>query len=134
MIVLDEQLHGRGLDVAIARWYRGRICTVTDLRPGSVIKDEAIPVLLHRQSNPTFVTINESDFWRKVPITDQFCVACFVMELSRAAEVAPLLRRLLATPGFKSKAERRGKVARIAPSAAYWYSARDKSVRRLTDW
>ncbi len=46
MIVLDEQLLGRDLEIAIARWYRGPVLFITDLRPGSVIKDDAIPVLL----------------------------------------------------------------------------------------
>lgn len=62
MIVLDEQLLGRSLEIAIARWYRGTVCFVTDIRPASVIKDDGIPALLHRQNQPTFVTINEIDF------------------------------------------------------------------------
>jgi hypothetical protein len=63
MLVLDEQLSGRDLDVALRRWYRGSVVFFTDLRPGTVIKDEAIPELLRRQRQATFVTINEHDFW-----------------------------------------------------------------------
>jgi hypothetical protein len=59
MIVLDEQLLGRDLDGEIGKWYQGAVLFVTDLRPGTVIKDEAIPGLLRRQRQPTFVTINE---------------------------------------------------------------------------
>jgi hypothetical protein len=46
MIVLDEQLLGRSVEREIKRWYRGSVVFVTELRPGTVIKDEAIPGLL----------------------------------------------------------------------------------------
>jgi hypothetical protein len=72
MIVLDEQLLGRGIEAAIAHWYRGAVRLITDLRPGTVIKDDATPALLRREARPTFVTINEADFWRKVAITEHF--------------------------------------------------------------
>ncbi len=62
MIVLDEQLLGRNLEVEIARWYRGAVCFITDLRPNTVIKDDAIPQLLQQANQPTFVTINVNDF------------------------------------------------------------------------
>ncbi len=68
MIVLDEQLLGLNLDQDIASWYAGAVLFITDLRPGTIIKDDAIPALLRRQQQPTFVTINERDFWRKVTI------------------------------------------------------------------
>lgn len=57
MIVLDEELQGLGLEQAIAHWYRGAVLVVKQLRPGTVIKDEAIPTLLRRANQPTFVTI-----------------------------------------------------------------------------
>lgn len=77
MIVLDEQLLGRNLETAIAQWYQGAVCFITDLRPHTIIKDDAIPRLLQQENQPTFVTINESDFWRKVVINNRFCVFCF---------------------------------------------------------
>jgi hypothetical protein len=39
---------------------------ITDLRPGTVIKDDAIPLLLRQQYQATFVSINETDFRQKV--------------------------------------------------------------------
>jgi hypothetical protein len=56
MIVLDEQLQGLGLEEAIVRWYRGAVFVVKKLRPGRVIKDEAIPTLLRQLKQPTFIT------------------------------------------------------------------------------
>lgn len=52
MIVLDEQLLGRGIEHDIARWYRGKVQFITELRPHTVIKDDAIPTLLRQQPQP----------------------------------------------------------------------------------
>ena len=46
MIVLDEQLLGRGLESEIAAWYRGSVCFIHELRPQTVVKDDVIPTLL----------------------------------------------------------------------------------------
>ena len=46
MIVLDEQLLGRDIENQIAHWYQGAVCFIIDLRPDTVIKDDAIPRLL----------------------------------------------------------------------------------------
>lgn len=105
MIVLDEQLLGRNLEQRIAAWYPGAVRFITDLRPGTVIKDDAIPMLLREQSQATFVTINEQDFWRTVAIDDRFCVVCFALPDARADELVPLLRALLQRPEFSTKAQ-----------------------------
>lgn len=49
MIVLDEQLLGRQLELEIAKWYRGRVQFIHELRPHTVVKDDAIPDVLQRQ-------------------------------------------------------------------------------------
>ena len=77
MIVLDEQLLGRDLERDIARWYRGAVQFIVDLRPHSIIKDDAIADLLRRQAELTFVTINERDFWHKIRPDPRYCVMCF---------------------------------------------------------
>ena len=48
MIVFDENVHQRSIMDAVAAWYRGRVISVTVLRPDTIIKDEAIPTLLRR--------------------------------------------------------------------------------------
>lgn len=58
MIVVDENLHDRRIMEAISAWYPGQVVSVTTLRPRTVIKDEAIPALLLKATQPTFVTIN----------------------------------------------------------------------------
>ena len=77
MIVLDEQLLGRDLEREIGAWYRGAVKFITDLRPNSVIKDDNIPALLGQQHQPTFVTINERDFWQRMTLDQPFLCRLF---------------------------------------------------------
>lgn len=131
MIVLDEQLLGRDLEEQIARWYQGAVCFVVDLRPNTVIKDEAIPKLLQQESQPTFVTINESDFWRKTAINNQFCMVCLALPDSRAREISQRLRTLLDHPLFDTKKKRMGKMIRVAEKEVSYYSVDDTTVRTV---
>jgi len=113
MLVLDEQLLGRDIERALRRWYRGSVLFVTDLRPGTVIKDEAIPSLLRQQTQATFLTINEVDFWGKVAINDRFCAVCLVVPDSQVRAIPALLRAVFRLAPFRSKARRMGKVLRV---------------------
>jgi predicted GTPase len=132
MIVLDEELQGLGLEEAIAKWYRGSVSVVKQLRPGTVIKDEAIPTLLRRVDQTTFVTINHTDFWRRIPAERAFCLVCFRLSADQAQEIPDLLRRLLRLPEFRTKRERMGKVALISRRGIqYYYSHRDKLIHIL---
>ncbi len=129
MIVLDEQLLGRDLDDKIARWYQGAVVFITDLRPNTIIKDDAIPHLLHQQSEPTFVTTNERDFWRKIQADTDYCIVCFALPDSRAREIDGRLRELFSLSEFKTKAQRMGKVIRVSDAGVSYYTAGDATVR-----
>ena len=131
MIVLDEQLLGRDIENQIARWYQGAVCFIMDLRPNTVIKDDAIPRLLQQENQPTFVTINESDFWRKAAITDQFCMVCFALPDSRAREIPARLRRLFDHSLFDTKKKRMGKMIRVAEQEVRYYGVDDARVRTV---
>jgi hypothetical protein len=131
MIVLDEQLLGRDIETQIARWYQGAVCFIMDLRPNTVIKDDAIPRLLQKENEPTFVTINESDFWRRTAINGQFCVVCFALPDSRAPEIPTRLRELFDHPLFDTKNKRMGKVIRVAGKEINYYSAGDMRIRAI---
>jgi hypothetical protein len=131
MIILDEQLLGLDLEQAISKWYRGNVCFITDLRPNSVIKDEAIPMLLQKESQPTFITINERDFWRKVTINGSFCIVCFTLPDSRAQEIALLLNHLLHCPEFNTKAKRMGKVIRVTDRNIIYYSDKNGELQEF---
>jgi len=131
MVVLDEQLLGRNLEIEIAKWYRGTVCFINELRPHTVIKDDAIPGLLRRQNQPTFVTINEKDFWRKVVITSHYCIVCFTLPDSRAGEIPPLLRSLFQRIEFKTKAKRMGKVIRVSERETSYYTFDERKVMTI---
>ena len=131
MLVLDEQLLGRGLESALARWYRGPILFITDLRPGTVIKDDAIPLLLRQQHQPTFITINETDFWQKVTVDAHFCVVCFALPDSRADEIPGLLRALFRLTTFQTKARRMGKILRMTHTAVSYYTYRERKIQTI---
>ena len=129
MIVLDEQLLGRNIEEMLAKWYRGTVHYIIDLRPHTVIKDDAIPLLLRQQNQATFVTINERDFWRKVAIDNQFCLVCFTLPDSRVAEIPQTLRRLFRRPEFSTKAKRMGKVIRVTDEEVSYYTFSDRQIR-----
>ena len=134
MIILDEQLLGRGIEEPIAHWYPGAVRFITELRDGSIIKDEAIPMLLSRENEPTFVTINETDFWRRVSLSDRFCIVCFTVTLPRAGEIPAPLQRLFRHKDFRTKAQRMGSIVRITADGAAYYTIADKTVRTVEDW
>jgi len=132
VIVLDEQLKKVGVQEAIGRWYRGRVCTINDLWPGSVIKDDIVPVLLRTVGQPPFITVNWPDFWPHTPAHQGFCVICFTVLPDSAVEVSPVLRRLLRLPAFKTKAARMGKIARVSSEQVTYYQARAPRMYTLS--
>jgi hypothetical protein len=131
MIVLDEQLLGHGIEDEIAKWYPGSVRFILDLRPHSIIKDDAVAQLLNEEDRPTFVTINERDFWMRIPISRRFGVVCFALPDERAQEIPAALRALLGLPEFRTKAKRAGKVIRVTHEEISYYSSDDRQVRKL---
>ncbi len=130
MIVLDEQLLGRGIEASIKQWYGGPVRSITDLRPDTVIKDDAIPALLRRHAGPTFVTINVKDFWGKVDIDQRFCVVCFNLVLPDAGRIPRLLHLLFRCGRFNTKKQRMGHVFRMDPSGKVKFYRYDNRERR----
>ena len=61
MMVLDESI-ARQRVMNTFRWYKGPVVSIKQLRPNTRIPDEAIPALLRQARQPTFVTINTTDF------------------------------------------------------------------------
>jgi len=131
MIVLDEQLQGLGLEEAVARWYRGAVIVVNKLRPGIVIKDEVIPALLRQLTQPTFVTIDYMDFWRRIPADTAFCIVCLEFPTERVDDIPVRLRQLLRLPEFKTKKARMGKVVLVRETRLQYYSQHEKLVHIL---
>ena len=103
MIILDEAIHGPGIAGAIAAWYAGRVVSIAALRPKTVVKDDAVTMLLRSVSFPTFVTINVADFWRQIPAAPDYCVVCAEVTGQQVFTLPGLLRRLLRLDEFKTK-------------------------------
>jgi hypothetical protein len=61
MIVLDEQLQGLGLEDTLAGWYLRQL---------------------------TFVTINYTDFWRRVPADKSYCIVCLELPVAQANQAS----------------------------------------------
>jgi hypothetical protein len=131
VIVLDEHLQGTQLDEILARWYRGRVCFIGALRPGSIVKDDGIPHLLRTARQPTFVTQNWKHFWERTEPHDDYCLICFISPSEQASEIAPLLRRVLRLPAFQGRAARMGKIARVSGGQVIYYQARDPQLHVL---
>jgi len=100
-----------------------------DLRPNTVIKDDAIPKLLQQENQTAFVTINERDFWRKAAINNQFCMVCFALPDSRVREISQRLGTVFDRPLFDTKKKRMGKMIRVAGKEISYYSVDDMTVR-----
>src|SRR5437660_9212280 len=103
MIVLDEQLLDADLPARIKRWYRGNVTNILQLRPGTLIPDDAIPALLRSVRQPTFVTINVTDFWRRMAPDPHLAITCFALIDRQIGMIPLLLRRLFATPPFQTR-------------------------------
>jgi hypothetical protein len=133
MIVLDEQLLSYGVQASIACWYRGTVTDITQLRPNTVILDEAIPMLLRAVSRPTFVTINVADFWRRLTPDPRFCIVCCAVLHARAQEVSELLRRVLALEPFRTRSRLLGKIVRVSRQHVQYYTTDTRTIH-LVAW
>lgn len=126
MIVLDEQLDARELGEQIAAWYAGRVISVRELRPHTVIKDEAVTTLLRTVAHPTFVTINVADYWNKVSSNSRFVIVCIDLPARQVLQIPMYLRRFPSLPQFKTKAARMGVIALLRPTRIEYYRASHK--------
>lgn len=97
--------------------------SITALRPGIIIKDEAIPTLLLQVTQPTFVTINVSDFWRHVHAHRGYCIVAVSTPKERIAEILALLQTFFRHPDLRAKTGRMGKVIRLSPERIEYYGS-----------
>jgi hypothetical protein len=127
-IILDDQLFDLEVLVPIARWIT--VQRLRDLRPGEVIKDDRLPVLLRQLRQPTFVTI-DMGFWSRGLRDARYCILCFPLRNEKQYELPGLLRRLLRLPEFRTKAARMGKVAQVSLTHIEYWQLSDERLHRL---
>lgn len=131
MLVLDEQLLGRSIEHLLGQWYRGPVLFITDLRPNTVIKDEAIPLLLRQQDQATFITINETDFWQKVRINPHFCLICVALSDAQVPKIPALVRSVFRIPRFRTKAARIETVLRVTQTTVSYYTYQRSALETM---
>ena len=120
MIVLDENIDQQHVAEPLKKLYKGKLVSIRDLRPGTVIKDEAIPAILCQQNNPTFVTTNAIDFWRRAPAHSRYCIICVPLPAERQDEIPDLILSLLHQEPFRTVRQRMGKVIRATQLEIAW--------------
>lgn len=123
MIVVDESIHSHEILDEIAIWYSGRVTRLVSLRPATLINDDNVPTLLRQIDQPTFITINVDDFWRRIRADRSYCVVALELTQGKAHQISDLLRRVLRLPAFHTKAARMGKVIRVMPTYIEYYAA-----------
>lgn len=121
MIVLDEQICRARIFQDISRWYKGAVICIKDLRPHTRILDDAMPELLRRLKQPTFVTIKYDDFWKIMPAHSGYCIVCLKLTEDRSYETPALLRALLKRAEFSTKRQRMGKVISVRDWRVTYY-------------
>jgi hypothetical protein len=107
------------------------VCYLTDVRPGTVIKDEAIPQLLQQCKGATFVTTNVPDFWQRVLAHTRYSIVCLALPNERLHQLPALLRYLFRLPELRTRAGRVGKVIRVTSAQIQYYTVGDNRIHRL---
>ena len=131
MIVLDENLDEQRVRKPISLRYKGKVCSIRELRPGSVIKDDAIPAMLV-QRRATFITSNVSDFWRRVPAHSRYCIVCVPVPNERQGEIPALVFALFRHRAFRSHRQRLGKVIRVSQTEIQFYNSDRSQITHLS--
>jgi hypothetical protein len=125
-IILDEQLFETEVLIPLARWVT--VQNLRDLRPGEVIKDERVPMILRESRQPTFVTI-DMGFWNPRLRDAHYCILCFPLRNDEQREIPDLMRQLLHMLEFATKAARMGKVARVSQTHIDYWQLGDEPQR-----
>lgn len=128
-VILDDQLFDVEVLIPIARWTT--VQRLRNLRPGEVIKDERVPVLLREVAQPTFVTI-DMGFWRRELVDAKYCLLCFPLRNDEQEQIPDLLRRLFRLPQFHTKAARMGKVVQVTSTLLRYWQRGDDQLQRFT--
>jgi hypothetical protein len=121
MIVLDENIFGQIVVDRLNAWYKGKVISINELRIDTVIKDEAVPTILRTVKQPTFLTTNVSDYWRKMPAHAAYCMICFELTNEQIIEIPRLFRGVLGFKEFKTKSVRMGKILRVRHNHIDYY-------------
>jgi hypothetical protein len=128
--VLDDQLDPRMVRDVIARRSTARF--VREFRPGDVIKDDRVAVILRTLRTPTFISI-DAGFYKRTRRSRRLCILYFALRSDEQGDIPALLRRVLRLPEFRTRAARMGKVARVSREGVRWWQLGDE-VEYTVHW
>jgi hypothetical protein len=131
MIVLDENIFGRIVVTGLNAWYKGKVISINSLRLDTVVKDDAVPAILRTIKHPTFLTTNVSDYWRKMPAHEAYCIICFELTTEQNIEIPRLLRAVLGFKEFKTRAGRMGKILHVRHNHIDYYQIGSNQIFTL---
>jgi len=131
MIVFDENIFDQDVIDDLNRWHKGKVVSIKDLRLRTLIKDEAVPAILRTVKQPTFLTTNVSDYWRKMPAHAAYCMICFELTNEQIIDIPRLLRGVLRFKEFKTNAARMGKILRVRHNHIDYYEASFNQISTL---
>ena len=127
-LILDDQLDEITLLEPLKRWIT--VQRLGRIRPGEVIKDERIPMLLRELKQPTFLTI-DNGFWNKNLRDTRYCIIYFALQDNEQWIIPNLLRGLFRQPEFRTKAARMGKVARVSTIQVEYWQFGEEQLHKL---
>jgi hypothetical protein len=102
------------------------------LRPGEHILDDRVPEILRTLKKPTFVTIDQG-FWNRRLCHPGYCILYFEFTTAEQQKLPALLRQLFRLPEFCTRAARMGKVARVEAEIVTYWEAGEKNSRRFSE-
>ncbi len=108
---------------AIERWYPGKVISIKEVRPQTRVPDDVISALMHHLKDPTFVTINHTDFWGVVRPHPAYCIICLKLPSKKVREVPEIVRGVLRRPEFSTKRKRMGKIILVSGSTTTYLGA-----------
>ena len=128
MLIFDEQINREAVIEPVRSWAKAH--RLIEVRPKEHIYDDRIPHLLRKLNRPTFITIDEG-FWNRKLRDKSYCILFLALRDRQQPKIPYLLRKLLRLPNFKTKTLRMGKVVRVSTANIEYWQLGDQSIHAL---
>jgi hypothetical protein len=129
LLIFDEQINRETAIEPLRSW--AKIHRLKDVRPKEFIDDDRIPELLRTLNRPTFVTIDEG-FWDRRLCDSHYCILYLAIRDNQQSQIPSLIRQVFHLSAFKNKAVRMGKVARISSASIEYWQLGNQSLHVLS--
>ena len=99
LLIFDEQINREAAIDPLRSWTTVR--RLKDVRPQEFIDDDRIPDLLRKLNRPTFVTLDEG-FWDRKLRDPHFCILYLAFRDDQQSQIPSLIRQVFRLPAFKT--------------------------------